>query len=67
MAYRVYLVHDDLAFLQECQTALRNAGYDVEAFDNSLAALHRLERSERADVLITRTHFLQGNRTALRS
>jgi len=42
VAYRVFLVQDDLAFLQECQTASCLAGYDVEAFDNSMATLHQL-------------------------
>ena len=60
MAHRVFLVHDDLSFLRECQTALCNAGYDVEAFDNSMTALHRLERSESVDVLVTRARFPSG-------
>ena len=43
MAYRVFWVQDDLAFLRECQTASCMAGYDVEAFDNSMTTLHQLE------------------------
>jgi hypothetical protein len=43
VAYRVFWVQDDLAFLRECQTASCMAGYDVEAFDNSMTTLHQAE------------------------
>jgi hypothetical protein len=43
VAYRVFWVQDDLAFLRECQTASCMAGHDVEAFDNSMTTLHQLE------------------------
>jgi DNA-binding NtrC family response regulator len=60
MSICVGLAHDDLAFLRCTAFALRNAGYDVEVFDNSMSALNRLDRPEYVDVLVTRTRFPLG-------
>jgi DNA-binding NtrC family response regulator len=53
----IFLVHDDLAFLRQCEAALRDSGYSVVAFDSSLTALERLQRTDLVEVLVTRTRF----------
>jgi DNA-binding NtrC family response regulator len=56
----VVLVHNESVFLRACEFSLRSAGYVVEAFDNPLSALSRLERPDHVEVLVTRTQFPPG-------
>jgi DNA-binding NtrC family response regulator len=60
MPTRVVLVHNDVVFLRACEFSLSHAGCTVEAFDNSLSALRRLEQPDHVDVLVTRTQFPRG-------
>jgi DNA-binding NtrC family response regulator len=60
MLTHVVLAHDERAFLRACGFLLRRAGYIVEAFDNSMSALSRLEHPDHIEVLVTRTRFPLG-------
>jgi DNA-binding NtrC family response regulator len=60
MPTHVVLAHDENVFLRACEFSLTHAGYIVEAFDNSMSALSRLEQSEHVEVLVTRTQFPTG-------
>jgi DNA-binding NtrC family response regulator len=60
MHTHVVLVHSESVFLRACEFSLRRAGYVVEAFDNPLSALSRLERPDHVEVLVTRTQFPPG-------
>ena len=50
--WRVLLIDDDAAFLQQMQTAFRKAGYLVETAPNGARALERYE-AEPADLVVT--------------
>jgi DNA-binding NtrC family response regulator len=65
MPTHVVLAHSDIVFLRSCEFALSNAGCFVEALDNSMSALNRLEQSEHFDVLVTRTQFPKGQPNGL--
>jgi DNA-binding NtrC family response regulator len=60
MPARIVVAHDDAEFVQNTVTALRDAGYDVAAFADSMSALAALEVAYRVEVLITRVLFPQG-------
>jgi DNA-binding NtrC family response regulator len=60
MPTHVVLEHNEIVFLRACESALSHAGCTVEAFDNSLSALGRLEQPDHVDVLVTRTQFPRG-------
>jgi DNA-binding NtrC family response regulator len=60
MPSRIVLVHDDQEFLEPALEALRRAGYDVVAFQDSMAALDALEHPTHIELLITRIRFPKG-------
>lgn len=60
MPARIVIVHDDCDFLQETTTALRNAGHEVAAYANTLAALTALEQANKVELLITRIEYAEG-------
>lgn len=60
MPIRVILAHNDIIFLHACEFSLGQAGYAVEAFDDAMLALNRLEQPDHVDVLVTRTQFPVG-------
>jgi CheY-like chemotaxis protein len=60
MPSRIVLVHDDQEFLEPALEALRRAGYDVVAFQDSMAALDALEHPTHIELLITRIRFPEG-------
>jgi DNA-binding NtrC family response regulator len=60
MPARVVLVHDEQEFLEEAETAIRSAGYDVVAFSGSMAAISAFEDARVAELLITRVRFPPG-------
>src|ERR1700722_4125591 len=53
----IVIVHDDPVFLDHVATALRNAGQEVAAFDDPMAALDALSAAERVELLITKVGF----------
>ena len=67
MSARIVLVHDEVVFVRSIELGLRDAGYEVETFDNTMSAIDRLERPEHVDLLITRTRFPQVSPMELRS
>jgi DNA-binding NtrC family response regulator len=60
MPTHVVLAHDERVFLRACEFSLTHAGYIVEAFDNSMSALSRLQQPDYVEVLVTRTQFPTG-------
>ena len=60
MLTHVVLAHNEVVFLRACEFSLGHAGYIVEAFDNSMSALSRLEQPDHVEVLVTRTQFPLG-------
>lgn len=60
MPARIVVAHDDPDFIEGTVMALRNAGYDVAAFVESMSALAALETAQRVEVLITRVLFPEG-------
>jgi len=60
MLTHVVLAHNEVVFLRACEFSLGHAGYIVEAFDNSMSALSRLEQPDHVEVLVTRTQFPRG-------
>jgi DNA-binding response OmpR family regulator len=61
MPARIVLVHDDADFREPTVAALRAAGYDVAAYNNSLAALDAFEAAASVQLLITRMSFPPGS------
>lgn len=61
MPLRIVLIHDDMDFLQTAAAGLRAAGYDVTAYNASLAALDALEAAPTVELLITRISFSPGS------
>ena len=60
MPARIVVVHDDGAFLGLLSADLMAAGYEVAAFDDSLAAWDALEAAKKVELLITRIQFPTG-------
>ena len=60
MSACIVLVHDDPGFANSALAALRAAGYDVVAFQDSMSAIDALERPQRIELLITRVRFPSG-------
>jgi DNA-binding NtrC family response regulator len=60
MPASVVVVHDDPTFLNAATVALRDAGYDVAAFEDSMEALLALEGAAQVEVLVTRVSFPEG-------
>ena len=67
MPARIVVAHDDPDFIEGTVMALRNAGYDVAAFVESMSALAALETAQRVEVLITCVLFPEGRRMVSRS
>jgi DNA-binding NtrC family response regulator len=65
MLTHVVLAHNEIVFLRACEFSLSHAGYIVEAFDNSMSALSRLEQPDHVEVLVTRTQFPPGQPNGL--
>lgn len=61
MPARIVLVHDDTDFLRKAAAAIRAAGYEVAAFDRSMAALDALRGAQSVQLLITRVNFPPGS------
>jgi DNA-binding NtrC family response regulator len=53
----IVVVHDDPAFRQPLAAALREAGHEVDAYDNSFQAWDALAEDRRVAALITRVRF----------
>lgn len=62
MAARIVLVHDDLEFLDLAAVALRDAGHELFAFSESMAAFEALDTPDRIALLIIRVNFPAGQR-----
>jgi DNA-binding NtrC family response regulator len=60
VAKLILLVHSDLDFSNELSSALRQVGFEVKAFADSMAAIDALDADRRPDMLITRTRFPDG-------
>jgi DNA-binding NtrC family response regulator len=60
MPARIVIVHDDNQFLEAATTTLRDAGYDVAAFADTLSALDALNHANKVEVLITRVEYPEG-------
>ena len=60
MPARIVVAHDDPEFRETTVTALQAAGYDVIAFDGSMAAIDALEAAARVELLITRVAYPEG-------
>jgi DNA-binding NtrC family response regulator len=61
MPARIVLVHDGADFLRKAAAAIRAAGYEVAAFDRSMAALDALRNGQSVQLLITRVEFPPGS------
>jgi DNA-binding NtrC family response regulator len=62
MPARIVLVHDDTDFLVRAAAAIRAAGYDIVAFEGSMAALEALGgAAKNVELLITRVNFSLGS------
>jgi DNA-binding NtrC family response regulator len=61
MPARIVLVHDGSDFLRKAAAAIRAAGYEVAAFDRSMAALDALRNGQSVQLLITRVEFPPGS------
>jgi hypothetical protein len=55
MSARVILVHDDPAFLDFLTTALKDAGYDVEAFRDHLTTVPPPGATDRLEITVSRS------------
>ena len=60
MPARIVLVHDDPEFARPALASLREAGYDVVAFPDSMSGIEALEHPRRIELLITRVRFPLG-------
>ena len=60
MRASVAIVHNDPTFLEIAAVALRDAGHDVVAFDDSMTALNEINAAGHFEVLITRVSFPEG-------
>ena len=60
MPASIVIVHDDPTFLETTATLLRADGYDVAAFEDSMAAMNALESAAHVEVLVTRVNFPEG-------
>lgn len=60
MSMQIVVVHDDPDFRTELARILRDNGFEVAEFPDSLAALAALEQSRRTELLITRIRFRLG-------
>jgi DNA-binding NtrC family response regulator len=60
MPNRIVLVHDDLEFTSALQRSLRNAGYDVTAFEDSISAFDALRSAQCIEILVTQVLFRPG-------
>ena len=56
----VVVVHDQPTALDELSSALGQAGHDVAAFNDPMAALGALDTSQRIDILVTSVDFSPG-------
>jgi DNA-binding response OmpR family regulator len=61
MPARIVLAHDDADFLRKAAAAIRAAGYEVAAFDRSMAAVDALRNAQTVELLITRVNFPPGS------
>jgi DNA-binding NtrC family response regulator len=60
MPARIVLVHDEQGYIDELATALRQAGHQVAAFTDPLAAWDALKAAQQVEVLVTRVRFRPG-------
>jgi len=60
MPARIVLAHDDEAFVIAATVALRNAGYSIVTFTDSMVALEALLAARSVELLITRIEFASG-------
>jgi DNA-binding NtrC family response regulator len=63
--HRVMLVDDDAAFCYAAQRALENSGFEVEAFQSTLAAWSHVGPRSRFDVLVVDLVFPPGQPNGL--
>jgi DNA-binding NtrC family response regulator len=60
MPAQIVLVHDTERFAVEAAAALREAGYKVAVFTDSIEALDALDTAQTVEVLITRVNYPPG-------
>jgi DNA-binding NtrC family response regulator len=60
MPARIVMAHDDEDFVIAATVALRNAGYTIVAFTDSMLALEALLEARTVELLITRIEFTTG-------
>ena len=65
MPAQVVFVHNDPLFTEYCAAALREAGYEVAIFTDSLRALDALEEAETVELLVTRVTYGPGKPNGL--
>jgi DNA-binding NtrC family response regulator len=65
MSATVVIADHNHVDLEAAATAIRDAGYDVATFDDSMAALIAVEQAETVRVLVTRLNFPQGKPNGL--
>ena len=56
----IFVVHDEVELLDRVVPTLRQAGYNVAAFSDPLAALNALEKAGSVELLISRVRFDAG-------
>jgi DNA-binding NtrC family response regulator len=60
MPARIVMAHDDEEFVIATTVALRNAGYTIVTFTDSMLALEALLEARSVELLITRVEFAPG-------
>ena len=60
MPARIAVVHDEPKCREFVVTILQAAGYDIQAFTGSMAAIESLEAAQPIELLITRVRFPEG-------
>jgi DNA-binding NtrC family response regulator len=60
MPARIVIVHSEEEFLGQLSVALKEAGHEVAAFVDSMAALAALDHARTVEILITRAEFPAG-------
>jgi DNA-binding NtrC family response regulator len=60
MPARIVVVHDEPKFREFVVTILQVAGYAIQAFASSMAAIESLEAAQPIELLITRVRFPEG-------
>jgi DNA-binding NtrC family response regulator len=60
MPARIVLVHDEPEFAEPVLVTLREAGYDIVAFSDSMSGIDALEHPKHIELLITRVRFPSG-------